>query len=207
MSRDFDELVGEVDGAERERLLRTHELLIAAGPPPELPPALAQPPGSPGARGVVRPLPRGFYPRRRAVAGGLLAAALAFAAFAAGFFVGDRDESFAAVRTISLQGTDLAHYAQGSLQLGRPDSSGNFPMLLRVQGLRELKSPRGYYEVRLTRDGRPIAPCGTFRVHSGTTEVELNAGYVLERFDGWVVVMHERGHVDEPPVVMTSRTV
>ena len=39
---DFDELIGnELEGDERERLLRVHELLIAAGPPPELPPELA----------------------------------------------------------------------------------------------------------------------------------------------------------------------
>jgi hypothetical protein len=208
MSRDFDELVGEVDGAERERLLRTHELLIAAGPPPELPPTLAQPPGGPGARSVVRPLSPGFHPRRRAVAGGLLAAALVLAAFAAGFFVGDRDEGFAAVRTVALQGAGPHNYSRGSLQLGEQDASGNWPMLLRVNGLPELKSPRGYYEVRLMRDGRAIAPCGSFRVRgSGTTEVELTAGYVLERFDAWVVVVHERGHVDEPPVVMESSTI
>ena len=38
---DFDELVGkEVPEHERERLKRTHELLVQAGPPPELSPAL-----------------------------------------------------------------------------------------------------------------------------------------------------------------------
>jgi hypothetical protein len=204
---DFDELVGDVDGLERDRLRRTHELLVAAGPPPELPPSLAEPPGSPGTRGVVQALPRGYYPRRRVVAAGLLAAALALAAFAAGFLVGDRDEGFESVRTVSLSGTSLAHYGQGSLQLGPMDSSGNRPMLLRVQGLPELESPRGYYELRLMREGRPIAPCGSFRVGGGTTEVPLTAGYVLSRFDGWAVVIHRRGHVDEPPVVLSSTTV
>ena len=34
----FDDLVGDdLAPAERERLLRVHELLIQAGPPPELP--------------------------------------------------------------------------------------------------------------------------------------------------------------------------
>jgi hypothetical protein len=39
---DFHELVGnDLDPAERERLERVHEMLIAAGPPPELPQELA----------------------------------------------------------------------------------------------------------------------------------------------------------------------
>jgi hypothetical protein len=208
MSRDFDELVGDVQGDERERLLRVHDLLIAAGPPADLPPSLAEPPGSPGRRSVARAVPRGFYPRRRAVAGALIAAALALAAFAAGFALGDRDESFAAVRTVALEGAGPHNYSRGSLMLGERDASGNWPMLLRVSGLPKLESPRGYYEVRLMRDGRAIAPCGTFRVKTdGTTEVTLTAAYVLRRFDAWVVVMHERGHVDEPPVVMRSRAI
>jgi len=38
---DFDELIdGEIDGAERERLRRMHELVLRAGPPPELSPQL-----------------------------------------------------------------------------------------------------------------------------------------------------------------------
>ena len=40
---DFDELVGtEVSAAERERLHRVHDLLVEAGPPPELSPELEQ---------------------------------------------------------------------------------------------------------------------------------------------------------------------
>ena len=41
---DFRDLVGEdLTPEERDRLEHVHELLIAAGPPPELPPALAEP--------------------------------------------------------------------------------------------------------------------------------------------------------------------
>jgi hypothetical protein len=204
---DFDELVGDVEPGERERLLRTHELLIAAGPPPELSPVLAQPPGSLEGGDLVPALPRSYYPRRRVVAAGLLAAALALAAFAAGFRVGDRDEDFESVRTISMHGTAWEPSARASLQLGKEDASGNLPMLLKVQGLPELKSPRGYYTLMLTRDGEPLASCGTFRVHGGTTEVPLSAAYEFTRFDGWVVVVHERGHVEDPPVVMTAGPV
>jgi hypothetical protein len=197
-SRDFDELVGEIEPGERERLLRTHELLIAAGPAPELPPSLRFPPGVPPPA-EVRTLTR-----RRLAAAVAVAATLALAAFGAGFLVGDRAADFESVRTLSMRGTALEPDAWGSLQLGRKDPSGNWPMLLRVGGLPELKSPRGYYEMLLTRDGKPVAPCGSFRVHGGTTEVSLNAPYELKRFDGWAVVVHERGHVENPPIVMTT---
>ena len=40
---DFDELAGEVPAEERERLLRVHEMLVQAGPPPEIPPELEGP--------------------------------------------------------------------------------------------------------------------------------------------------------------------
>jgi hypothetical protein len=41
---DFEELVGgDLEPRERERLLRVHEALVAAGPPPELTPDLAAP--------------------------------------------------------------------------------------------------------------------------------------------------------------------
>ena len=41
---DFNEFVGEdVPAEERERLRRAHDLLLAAGPMPELPPGLEEP--------------------------------------------------------------------------------------------------------------------------------------------------------------------
>ena len=42
---DFDELIGDdVDDLERARLRRVHDLLVAAGPPADMPAALAAPP-------------------------------------------------------------------------------------------------------------------------------------------------------------------
>jgi hypothetical protein len=205
VSPEFEELVGEVEAGERARLRRTHDLLVAAGPPPELPPSLRVPPATAETSGEVRVLPRGFFPRRRAAAGLILAAAFALAAFAAGFLLGDRDETFASVRTVSMHGTALEPSARASLQLGEKDASGNWPMLLKVRGLPELKSPRGYYTLMLAEHGEPVATCGSFRVErDGTAEVTLSAAYEFTRFDGWVVVVHARGHVDNPPVVMTD---
>ena len=76
MSRppDFDELVGTpLAAAERERLLRVHELLIEAGPPPDL-----------GTEPTGVPLRR----LRRRAALVALAAALGLGLFAAGWMVG-----------------------------------------------------------------------------------------------------------------------
>ena len=47
---DFRELVGDLPDEERARLERVHDLLIAAGPPPELPPALVEPDPRPARR-------------------------------------------------------------------------------------------------------------------------------------------------------------
>lgn len=171
---DFDELVGDdLPADERERLLRVHELLVQAGPPPELPAAVAGPPAPPRARVVE--LPR----RRRAwLAGVAAAAAVALVGFGAGYVVGDRGE--AVERTVVMRGEG----ATASLALFAPDEAGNWPMRLTVRGL-----PAGRtYELWLTKDGRLAEPCGAFTVGPGETTVPLNAPYKLKQFDGWVIV-------------------
>ena len=196
---DFTDVVGEdVPAEERERLRRVHDLLVAAGPPPELPPTLATPPE---AGGTVR-----FLPKRRRGALLLLAAALAAAAFGGGYLLGGRasDESaFAPDRVVSMHGTRLAPAALASIRLAAKDESGNWPMQVVVRGLPKL--PRGaYYELFLTRKGRPVASCGSFLVHGGTTRVTLNAPYKLKRFDGWVVTRHLRGQRDIGKTLLTT---
>src|SRR4051794_41943180 len=70
MKPDFEDLVGtDLEPEERDRLRRAHDLLIAAGPPPELPPALADPMGPPEAEVIP------FWNRRRNAALAVLAAA------------------------------------------------------------------------------------------------------------------------------------
>src|SRR5207247_10419638 len=75
LTRDFDELVGDLEPEQRERLRRAHELLLAAGPLPELPPSLADPQSQ--AEAEIVP----FFNRRRTASVALLAAAAAAAAF------------------------------------------------------------------------------------------------------------------------------
>ncbi len=60
---DLEELAGDVEAGERERLAAVHELLLRAGPPPELSPQLSEPPAPPRRASVV-PLPRRY--RRQA---------------------------------------------------------------------------------------------------------------------------------------------
>jgi hypothetical protein len=175
---DFDELVGtDLDAADRERLLRVHELLVAAGPPPDLA-SLSTPPS------VAEPVVLGS--RRRRVATLALAAAFVVAVFAAGFVVGNRGEG--AERVVAMVGTGPASGASASLEIFPADDAGNWPMELDIKGL--VPSTSGHpYELWLTKGGRLAALCGSFRVEpQGTTVVPLNAPYKLSDFDAWVVV-------------------
>ena len=194
---DFDELVGDDVGAEeRARLRRAHELLIAAGPPPELPPSLVYPPD---------PEPKVSYlpPRRRFTVIGI-AAAVVFAAFGAGYVAGGaRDNGFATAASKAMHGTALAPAASATLRIAGVDSAGNWPMRFSVRGLKPLHGD-GYYELYLSKSGRPVATCGTFTVHAGTTVVTLNAPYKFKRFDGWVVTRHEPGSKGDGPVLLTT---
>ena len=180
---DFRELVGDdVPAAERDRLRRVHELLVAAGPPPDLPPALERPP-EPGGRVA-------FLPRRRRAVLLVLAAALAAAAFGAGYFVADRgDESSALPRdfVLKMRGTQAAPGAVASLVVFEKDDDGNWPMELTVRNLPPL-GDRSRYELRLTRGGTVGPSCGTFFVGSETAIAHLNAPFKLRQYDGWVIV-------------------
>jgi hypothetical protein len=175
---DFDELVGQGD----DRLRRVHDLLVQAGPPPELPPSLGHAPGS-----APEPATR-LMPRRRLGATLVLAAALAVAAFGAGYLVAARtgpDAGFHEDFALAMSGTRAARGASATLLVGEIDEAGNWPMEMTVQGLPAL--PRGRrYELLLTKDGRRAVSCGTFVVH-GDTVVFLNAPYRLREYDGWIV--------------------
>src|SRR5205814_10726590 len=91
---EFNELVGADLPPEQEaRLRRAHELLVAAGPLPELPPGLEEP--SAGER-RSRPDENVYQllPRRRVGTALGLAAALALIAFRGGYLAGFRHGGF-----------------------------------------------------------------------------------------------------------------
>jgi hypothetical protein len=197
---DFDELVGDDLGREeRERLERVHELLVTAGPPPELTPEMERGPtlgmtlGGPSRRRVERRV-------------ALLAAAVTVLAiaFLGGYLAGHGNAgSLSGAHRLDLVGTGQARGAKALLQVQDADTAGNWPMTLSVTGLPKLP-PHGYYEVFLTRNGKIYAPCGTFLVKNSTAAVvvQLNAPYELHRGDGWVVTKQLPGHREAGPVVM-----
>jgi len=185
---EFRDLLGDdLPAEERARLERVHDLLVEAGPPPELPPSLAQAPGRVEA-------PPSWLPRRRVGAALSLAAAIAVAAFLGGYVAGfSHKDNFASTRQVSMQGTPAAPPGASALiKLGASDESGNWPMEVTVRGLPRLMG-RAYYELFLTRNGKPIAPCGGFNVKAEKTTVRFTVPYSLKRFDGWVVARVDPG--------------
>ena len=174
---DFETLVGDdLPPDEHERLLRVHELLLEAGPPPELSPELTATPKPPRAQIIS------FPRRRRTVL--MLAASLALVIFAVGWLGGEHQKTGTVERTVTMNG---AGGARASLDVYTVDKAGNWPMKMSVKGLPEL--PTGQtYALWLTKDGKLESPCGTFSVGPGTTTVRLNAPYHLKEYSGWVVV-------------------
>jgi hypothetical protein len=183
---EFEELIGpEVPAEERERLRRAHDALVAAGPPPDLPPTLAAAAESRATRAGRTSL---ILPRRRLAASLVLAAALALAAFGAGYLVAERggDDAFATDRVLAMRGTEAAPKALASLVLGVKDDDGNWPMKMTVLGL-DTMPVGGRYELVLTKAGKPAASCGTFTMLNRRTVVYLNAPYKLKQYDGWAI--------------------
>lgn len=202
MSRppDFDELMEGIElPEERERLRRVHELLVDAGPPPELSPALTSAP-LPRAR-------RAWGNRRRVFAGFALAGALLAATFGVGYLAGDSgsDESAVPIRqTVPLRSDGGA---SGAVNLGFKGRDGNWPMLVTVRGLEPLRGG-DYYELALTKDGKPRVTCGTFNVADRRSQtIRMSAAYNLEGFDGWVVLRYDAKTHDDTPVLWTDEKV
>jgi hypothetical protein len=202
MRPEFDDLVGsDVPAEERERLRRAHELLVQAGPPPELSPGQETVPWPDDA---LSPLTL----RRRAGRRRPLVLAAGFAtAVVLGFVLGQATSSnttsISAERAVNLRGTQLDSDALATLELGSKDDDGNWPMLLRVTGLNELPEG-GYYDLYLTHNGKPVALCGIFNVGRGETIVRLSAAYDLKHFDknGWVVTRQMPGQHKPTDVVL-----
>jgi hypothetical protein len=196
----FDELVGaELEQDERERLRRVHDLLVTAGPPPELTPEVE------GGPTLAMTLGRSRRRSRRRVA--LLvaaAAAVLMLAFLAGYIAGNgNDNGQASGQLLKLYGTKQAPAALASLRIQPVDAAGNWPMRLSARGLPKLP-PRSYYEVFLVRGGKIYAPCGSFVVKSAesTVSVQLNAPYRLQAGDSWVVTKQLPGRRNAGAIVL-----
>jgi hypothetical protein len=177
---DLRELVGDdVPADELERLGRVHELLVRAGPPPELPGELA---AAPEPEATVAMLPKRHW---RPLAA--LAAALALAAFGVGWLAasaGDSGgESFPPIDfRVPMAGTPAAPNAVASIAVAERDEAGNWPLAMTIRNL----PPNASYELWLTKEGKLAALCGPFRTE-GDSVAYLNAPYRLRQYDGWVV--------------------
>jgi Anti-sigma-K factor rskA len=204
----FDELVGnEVTGEERERLRRTHDLLVEAGPPPELSPELEQVPWPDEA---LQPLGLFRTPRRQQRPWVQIALAAA-AVLVVGFLLGQalnnsRSSKFTTTHLVRMHGTNQAPNAFAAVALGREGNDGNWPMLVTVTNLPPARS--GYYDLWLSLHGKPVALCGTFNTHvNGDTSVRMSAAYDLRnlKFDGWIVTRQTGGVPEkQTPTVLTT---
>src|SRR3954465_12938463 len=131
---DFHELVGDDLSTEEEaRLRRAHDLLLAAGPVPELPAGLEEP-------STPRPSPEQLgqdafqlLPRRRLGAALALAAAIALFAFISGYVAGFSHDGFAAQYSVPMHATAKAAAASAKVEVGKRDSRGNYPLRLEVK--------------------------------------------------------------------------
>lgn len=194
---DFRELVGDdLPGEEHARLKRVHDQLVAAGAPPELPPALQDPPAAGSSVS--------WLPRRRLGAALVLAAALTLAAFAAGFLLGKgRDSDASAFKPV--QTVVLGNQAQTVVvRVGGPDDAGNRQMLLTVEGLRRL--PRGdYYSLFMTKKGEAVATCGTFKVTGAERkDVRFTVGYDFDEYDGLLLAEYRVSDHKDHPILRTK---
>jgi hypothetical protein len=203
----LNDLIGtDATGEERQRLQRVHDLLLDAGPPPELSPELEAGPTLETTLGKKR---RSAKPRALL----LLAAALVVAlVFFGGYAVGNHGSGKSAhsgpVIAQALKGTSLAPNAEGTLQVWS-SNSGNWPMTLSVAGLPKLP-PLTYYEVYLVRHGKPWGSCGTFRVGgsnpSDVVTVTLTAPYSLRKGDTWIVTRPGAGGTEPGQTVLGAVT-
>ena len=202
MSRgpEFGDLFGdELQPDEAARLRRVHDLLVEAGPPPELSPVLARTPDAPG-----RPRRDLFARRRRTLLSA--AAALAAVSFGGGYLAGaswDGDRrpprAFATEHVVRLAGSARPD-ATVIVRIGRRDDTGNVPMHVVAEGLRHLEEG-DYYTLYMTRKGKRLVACGTFNVKGGNhkTNVRLTVGYTVDEFDGLALTEYRsEGHKDVP---------
>ena len=185
---EFRDLVGDdLPAEERQRLARVHELLLTAGPPPELPPSLSD---APEAEPVE--WHSSWLMRRRVGAGFALAAAIALVAFIGGYIVGYQKNNgdFDAARNVVLQKGPM----RVVVAVAAPDSNGNRRMLVSARGLSQ--TARGnYYIIGMKKDGRRLVQCGTFKVgNEPLTNVRFAVGYEVEDFDR--IVVAEYRHSD-----------
>jgi hypothetical protein len=181
---DFDELVGDEDwGDDLESLRQVHDLLVSADPPPPI--------IEPTAR--IRRFPT-LVPRRRVVAALSFATAASVAVgLALGYTIG-HGSGFQTAFTRPMRGIGTASAASAQINIGGQDEAGNRTLEMTVRSLPKLPRP-GWYELYLTRKGKPLLPCGTFQTTaSGSARVTMNLPGDVTEYDGWNITAVMPGH-------------
>ncbi len=179
----------EVDTLAHTAIERVGDLLGTPGsadpiagvaPPPELPPALVQPPSPP--RPTAVPLPRR---RRSAVVMG--AVILGLVLLGAGYLLGGGGSAGQAVATVALTGDGGA---RGEVVVRGADTAGNWPVELVVDGL---DAPPGSstYELRVTPAGKPEQIVGAFLAKGEEVTVTFNVPRAPAVGDRWTVVVDD----------------
>jgi hypothetical protein len=201
VSAEFEQLV-DLEGlgpVEVSRLRRMHDLLVAAGPPVDLPAALTGPPTDLDGTNVIALPPR----RRKPAALVLLAAAIAAACFGGGYVLANQahHSSIDTIRVVPLKGEQNSF---ASLRVGSADSDGNWPVVLTVTGLKHLSNAQAHYVLMLWDNGKPSAVCGMFKVgKNGDATVTFNVPYTIGKSTRWVVTEMAPGVQFPGHVVMT----
>jgi len=208
MKREFGDLI-DVEGltaSETARLQRVHQMVVAAGPPPELSLALQTAPAAPTARprSAFRLSPPALRGRS---ALGVLGATTAFAAacFGVGFVLGDHATgNTQVVNVVAMQGNGTRN-TTASLHVGAANPDGNWPLSLTVSGLAKLKDKNSYYVLALEENGKPERFCGMFRVDAdGKATVEFSVPYPITKSTRWAVTAMKPGASWPGHVVMTT---
>ena len=202
MTADFDELVDltGVNPEDRARMRRVHELLVAAGPPADLPSALTQAPSHVDSAKVIA-----FPRRRRTAAAILIAAAVAVACFSGGYLLANQAHHGSSLHAIRVVGLSGEQNSLASLRVGAADANGNWPVQLTVTGLPPLKATDSHYLLMLTQDGKPTWVCGMFKVGPhGATTVTFSVPYRITGQTKWVVTEMTKGAQFPGHVVMTT---
>jgi len=78
------------------------------------------------------------------------------------------------VRVVKLAGTNLDRNARGTLALARRPGR-QLADASHATGLRQLPEG-GYYDLYLTKGGKPVVLCGSFNVRSGEAIVRFSCG-------------------------------
>jgi hypothetical protein len=205
---EFTDIVGpDVPQAERERLRAAHELLVRAGAPPELSPELEQVPWPEEALAPLGLVRRKVERGRPWLLIATAAAALLLVGFLLGQLGGSNKTAFDAARTVKMHGTGRAANAAAAIEVGQPGVDGNWPMLITVTNLPPARGD-SYYDLWLSKHGKPLFLCGTFNTKTtGDTVLRLSAAYPLKRgsFDGWIVTRHVDGVTEaNSPIFLTT---